>query len=167
MPLKIADIISGKKSSKLKQLRYDEMYLDICTRISKMSFAKRAQVGALLVKDNNIISMGWNGTPIGFENDCEFRVDDFDEDALITKPEVLHAESNCITKVAKSTQSSIDSTMYITISPCMDCAKLIAQSGISRVVFKKFYRDKKSLDFLTKCGIIIDNYDFESKKAFR
>lgn len=121
-----------------------------------MSHAVRAQVGAILVKDNNIISMGWNGTPSGFDNECEIRLDEFDERSLITKPEVLHAETNCITKVARSSQSSHGSTMYITISPCMECAKLIAQSGVQRVVYKKFYKDKKSLDFLRKFGIIVD-----------
>jgi dCMP deaminase len=124
-----------------------------------MSHATRAQVGAILVKDNNIISMGWNGTPSGFDNNCEITLDD---NTLVTKPEVLHAESNCITKVARSSQSSENSTMYITISPCMECAKLIAQSGVSRVVYKNFYRDKKSLDFLVKYGIIVDKYDSES-----
>lgn len=124
-----------------------------------MSHATRAQVGAILVKDNNIISMGWNGMPSGFDNNCEITLDD---NTLVTKPEVLHAESNCITKVARSSQSSENSTMYITISPCMECAKLIAQSGVSRVVYKNFYRDKKSLDFLVKYGIIVDKYDSES-----
>lgn len=139
-----------------KQLRYDLMYLDICERISLMSHAIRQKVGAILVKDNNIISMGWNGTPAGFDNECEIRLNEMDESSLITKPEVLHAESNCLTKVARSSQSSEESTMYITISPCMECAKLIAQSGIKRIVYKKFYRDQKSLDFLSKFGIIID-----------
>jgi len=134
------------------------MYLDICSRIAQMSHAKRAKVGALLVKDNNIISMGWNGAPSGFDNECEITNVD---GGLMTKPEVLHAESNCITKVAQSTQSSLNSTMYITISPCMDCAKLIAQSGVKRVVYKNFYRDKKSLDFLRRCGIIIENHEFK------
>lgn len=134
------------------------MYLDICSRIAQMSHAKRAKVGALLVKDNNIISMGWNGTPSGFDNECEITNVD---GGLMTKPEVLHAESNCITKVAQSTQSSLNSTMYITISPCIDCAKLIAQSGVKRVVYKNFYKDKKSLDFLRRCGIIIENYEFK------
>lgn len=124
-----------------------------------MSHATRAQVGAILVKDNNIISMGWNGMPSGFDNNCEITLDD---NTLVTKPEVLHAESNCITKVARSSQSSENSTMYITISPCMECAKLIAQSGVSRVVYKNFYRNKKSLDFLVKYGIIVDKYDSES-----
>ena len=96
------------------------MYLDICDRIAKMSFAKRAQVGALLVKDNNIIGMGWNGMPSGFDNNCEFQKPNCSFDNKITRPEVLHAESNCISKVAKSNQSSLDSTMYVTISPCMD-----------------------------------------------
>lgn len=134
------------------------MYLDICSRIAQMSHAKRAKVGALLVKDNNIISMGWNGTPSGFDNECEITNVD---GGLMTKTEVLHAESNCITKVAQSTQSSLNSTMYITISPCIDCAKLIAQSGVKRVVYKNFYKDKKSLDFLRRCGIIIENYEFK------
>jgi len=138
------------------------MYLDICERISLMSHAVRAKVGAILVKDNNVISMGWNGTPAGFDNECEIRLDEMDEFALITKPEVLHAESNCLTKVARSSQSSEGSTMYITISPCMECAKLIAQSGITRVVYKNFYRDKKSLDFLSEFGIIVEKYDSES-----
>lgn len=127
-----------------------------------MSHAVRAKVGAILVKDNNVISMGWNGTPAGFDNECEIRLDEMDEFALITKPEVLHAESNCLTKVARSSQSSEGSTMYITISPCMECAKLIAQSGITRVVYKNFYRDKKSLDFLSEFGIIVEKYDSES-----
>lgn len=140
-----------------KQLKYDLMYLDICERISHMSYAIRAKVGAILVKDDNIISMGWNGTPSGFDNECEIQLDEFNPDSLMTKPEVLHAESNCLTKVARSSQSSEGSTMYITISPCMDCSKLIAQSGIKRVVFKKFYRDQKSLDFLSRFGIIVDS----------
>ena len=89
----------------------------------------------------------------------EIRLDEMDESALITKPEVLHAESNCLTKVARSSQSSEGSTMYITISPCMECAKLIAQSGITRVVYKNFYRDKKSLDFLSEFGILVEKYD--------
>ena len=138
------------------------MYLDICERIALMSYAKRAKVGAILVKDNNIISMGWNGTPAGFDNRCEIRLDEMDESALLTKAEVLHAESNCLTKVARSSQSSESSTMYITISPCMECAKLIAQSGISRIVYKNFYRDKKSLDFLSKFGILVEKYDSKS-----
>jgi len=148
-----------------KLLKYDLMYLDICDRIAKMSFAKRAQVGALLVKDDNIIGMGWNGMPSGFDNNCEFQKPSCSFDNKITRPEVLHAESNCISKVAKSNQSSLDSTMYVTISPCMDCAKMIAQSGIKRLVYKKFYRDQKSLDFLSKYGIILVNHEFESKKT--
>tara|TARA_X000001036_G_scaffold437672_1_gene483554 strand:- start:3063 stop:3566 length:504 start_codon:yes stop_codon:yes gene_type:complete len=167
MPLKIAGITFGKnRVSKEKIFRYDRMYLDVCRRVAQMSFARRAQVGAILVKDDNIISMGWNGTPSGFSNNCETPVDEHDPLILSTKEEVLHAESNCISKVARSNQSSLGATMYITISPCMDCSKLIVQAGISRVVYEKFYRDQKSLDFLSKCGIIIDNYDIESKKAF-
>ena len=133
------------------------MYLDICERISLMSFATRAKVGAILVKDDNIIAMGWNGTPKGFDNQCEHNPNPSLSHKLVTKPEVLHAESNCISKVARSTQSSLGATMYITISPCIECAKLIVQSGIVKVVYKSFYRDKKSLDFLKRCGIIVFN----------
>jgi dCMP deaminase len=140
-----------------KQARYDQMYLDICERISHMSFAVRAKVGAILVKDDNIISMGWNGMPSGFNNNCEYQKPNCSFGNIITKPEALHAESNCISKVAKSSNSSLGATMYITMSPCMDCAKLIVQSGVSRVVYKKFYRDKKVLDFLLECGIIIES----------
>lgn len=120
-------------------------YIQICDIIAKESKANRYKVGAILVKDGNIISMGYNGTPNGFDNCCE------DEDGN-TKAEVLHAESNAITKCAKSTKSSENSILYCTLSPCVECAKLIIQSGIKEVYFKEFYRDTKGLILLSKAN---------------
>ena len=115
---------------------------------AKNSYCKRRQVGALIVKDRMIISDGYNGTPSGFENECE------DEDGQ-SKPYVLHAEANAITKVAKSNNSSEGATLYITASPCLDCAKLIIQSGIKRIVYADEYRMTEGLDLLNKAGIEI------------
>ena len=116
------------------QNQLDATYLKMAEVWSSLSKAKRKKVGCLIVKDGAIISDGYNGTPRGFDNNCEIMVDEHDPSALITKPEVLHAESNAVTKLAKSTQSSDGATMYITISPCVECAKLIIQSGIKRVI---------------------------------
>jgi len=116
---------------------------------SKLSYCKRRQVGALIVKDKMIVSDGYNGTPSGFENFCE------DEDGY-TKWYVLHAEANAIAKVSGSTQSTKGATLYITLSPCKECSKLIFQSGISRVVYSKKYKDQTGIDFLVKSGINVD-----------
>ena len=116
---------------------------------SKLSYCKRRQVGSLIVKDKMIISDGYNGTPSGFENFCE------DEDGY-TKWYVLHAEANAIAKVSGSTQSTKGATLYITLSPCKECSKLIFQSGISRVVYSKKYKDQSGIDFLVKSGINVD-----------
>ena len=129
-----------------KQLKYDKAYLRIAQEWGKLSYCKRKQVGALIVKERMIISDGYNGTPTGFENDCE------DEDGY-TKWYVLHAEANAILKVAASTQSCQGATLYITLSPCKECSKLIHQAGIVRVVFSKAYRDDSGLQFLKKAGI--------------
>ena len=119
---------------------------------SKLSYCKRKQVGALIVKNNMIISDGYNGTPSGFENICE------DENEL-TKWYVLHAEANAILKVARSTQSCEGATLYLTLSPCKECSKLIFQSGIKKVVFKKLYKDQEGLKFLLKAGVEILQID--------
>ena len=119
---------------------------------AKNSYCKRRQVGALIVKDRMIISDGYNGTPVGFENVCE------DENG-ITKPYVLHAEANAITKVAKSNNSSNGATLYITDSPCMECAKLIIQAGIIRVVYSNKYRITEGLDLLERAGISVEQLD--------
>lgn len=132
--------------SEQKQLKYDIAYLRMAQEWGKLSYCKRKQVGALIVKDRMIISDGYNGTPTGFENNCE------DEEGY-TKWYVLHAEANAILKVASSTQSSKGSTLYITLSPCKECSKLIHQAGIVRVVYSKTYREDSGLQFLTKAGI--------------
>ena len=132
-----------------KQLRYDKAYLKMATEWAKLSHCKRRQVGALIVKDKMIISDGYNGTPTGFENCCE-------DDEGYTKWYVLHAEANAILKVASSTQSTRGSTLYVTLSPCTDCSKLIFQSGIVRVVYITEYKDRTGLDFLVKSGVKVE-----------
>jgi dCMP deaminase len=122
-----------------------KVYMNIAYEISKMSYANRLKVGAILVKDNSIISFGYNGMPYGFNNICE--TDD------ITNPEVLHAESNAITKICKSTQSSENASLYITTSPCFDCAKLIIQAGIKNVYYNNTYRNIDGIDLLKKANI--------------
>ena len=132
-----------------KQLRYDKAYLKMAMEWAKLSHCKRRQVGALIVKDKMIISDGYNGTPTGFEN-C------YEDDEGYTKWYVLHAEANAILKVASSTQSTRGSTLYVTLSPCTDCSKLIFQSGIVRVVYITEYKDRAGLDFLVKSGVKVE-----------
>ena len=129
-----------------KQEKYDRAYLRMAAEWGRLSYCKRKQVGAIIVKDRMIISDGYNGTPTGFENHCE------DEEGY-TKWYVLHAEANAISKVASSTQSCEGATLYITLSPCRECSKLIHQSGIKRVVYQKAYKDASGLDFLKKAGV--------------
>jgi dCMP deaminase len=138
--------------SKKKQLKYDKAYLRIAEEWGKLSYCKRKQVGALIVKDKMIISDGYNGTPSGFENFCE-------DDAGYTKWYVLHAEANAILKVARSTQSCQGATLYITMSPCKECSKLIHQAGIIKVVYAKAYKDDSGLKFLEKAGIELELID--------
>ena len=135
-----------------KQNKYDKAYLRIASEWSKLSYCKRKQVGAIIVRDRMIISDGYNGTPSGFENCCE-------DDEGLTQWYVLHAEANAILKVAKSTQTCENSTLYITLSPCKECSKLIHQSGIKRVVYQKGYRDTSGIDFLSKAGITVEQID--------
>lgn len=129
-----------------KQIKYDKAYLRIANEWGQLSYCQRKKVGAIIVKDKMIISDGYNGTPTGFDNCCE------DSDGQ-TKWDVLHAEANAILKVARSTQSCEGATLYITLSPCKDCSKLIHQSGIKRVVYTKGYRDDSGSIFLIKAGI--------------
>ncbi len=135
-----------------KQRRYDIAYLKMAKEWAKLSHCKRKQVGALIVKDKMIISDGYNGTPTGFENICEDEHDD-------TKWYVLHAEANAILKVASSTQSCKGATLYITMSPCKECSKLIHQSGIKRLVYVNAYKDDTGLRFLKKAGIELVHID--------
>jgi dCMP deaminase len=130
-----------------KQLKYDRAYMRMAFEWAKLSYCERKQVGALIVKDRMIISDGFNGTPTGFENCCEEQGN--------TKWYVLHAEANAILKVAGSTQSCKNATLYITLSPCRECSKLIHQSGIKRVVYANEYKDTSGVQFLEKAGVEI------------
>lgn len=129
--------------------KFDKRYLQMAGVWAQNSYCKRRQVGALIVKDKMIISDGYNGTPSGFENQCE------DENG-VTKVYVLHAEANAITKVAKSGNSSEGATLYVTASPCVECAKLIIQSGIRRVVYRDAYRITDGIDLLRRAGIEVE-----------
>jgi len=136
-----------------KKEELDCTYMNMAAELSKLSHALRKKVGCLIVKDTQIISEGYNGTPSGFDNACEY-IDHVDE--MYTKPEVLHAESNAITKIARSTNSSSGSTLYVTLAPCFECSKLIIQAGIKRVVYKDSY-SKNGLDLLLKAGVKVEN----------
>lgn len=136
-----------------KQSILDRRYLRMAGIWSENSYCKRRQVGALIVRDNMIISDGYNGTPSGFPNVCE--------ENNVTFPYVLHAEANAITKVARSNNSSDGATLYVTASPCMECSKLIIQSGIKRVVFSDLYRIQDGLDFLRRAGIEVVHMPLE------
>ena len=134
--------------NKNKQLLLDKRYMRMALIWSENSYCKRRQVGAILVKDKMIISDGYNGTPSGFENICE-------DENNVTKPYVLHAEANAITKVARSNNSSEGATLYVTSSPCIECAKLIIQSGITRVVYANSYRLSDGIELLNRAAIEI------------
>ena len=129
--------------------KFIDAYMDVAERFSKLSTAKRLQVGAIVVKDDRIISIGYNGMPSGWTNECE-------DDEYKTKPEVIHAEANAIAKLAKSSESGKDSTMFLTHAPCIDCAKQIYTAGIKNVYFRFNYRNTDGLTFLEKCGIILN-----------
>ena len=135
-----------------KEKKFDRSYLEMAAVWAKNSYCQRRQVGAILVKDRMIISDGYNGTPSGFENVCE------DENGA-TKPYVLHAEANAITKVAKSSNSSLGATLYVTASPCVECAKLIIQAGITRVVYSEEYRITDGVDLLRRAGIQVEKFE--------
>ena len=135
-----------------KDKKFDRSYLEMAAVWAKNSYCARRQVGAILVKDRMIISDGYNGTPSGFENVCE-------DESGVTKPYVLHAEANAITKVAKSGNSSEGATLYISDSPCLECAKLIIQSGIARVVYSREYRIADGADLLRRAGIRVEKIE--------
>ena len=139
----------------IKQQKIDERYLRMARIWAENSYCKRRQVGALIVKDKMVISDGYNGTPSGFENICE------DENGH-TKPYVLHAEANAITKVAASSNNSKEATIYITSSPCIECAKLIIQAGIKRVVFSEKYHTEEGINLLKRAGITVDFIDMQT-----
>lgn len=139
-----------------KQLALDKRYLRMATIWAENSYCRRRQVGAIIVKDKMIISDGFNGTPSGFENVCEDEND-------TTKPYVLHAEANAITKVARSSNSSDGATLYVTTSPCIECSKLIIQAGIKRVVFNELYRMHDGINLLKRAGVKCVQIDLNNK----
>ena len=127
--------------------KFIDAYMDVAERFAQLSSAKRLNVGAIVVKDDRIISIGYNGMPSGWDNVCEHEGK--------TKPEVIHAESNAISKLARGTESGLRASMFVTHQPCIDCAKLIYQSGIATVYYKNDYRSTQGLDFLNKSGVEI------------
>ncbi|WP_299320753.1 dCMP deaminase family protein [uncultured Porphyromonas sp.] len=148
--------VSSTKEQEDKQLALDRRYLRMAKIWAENSYCERRKVGALIVKDKSIISDGYNGTPVGFENVCE-------DEAGLTKHYVLHAEANAITKLASSTQSSIGATVYVTDAPCIECAKLIIQSHIVRVVYSIEYRLRDGIDLLERAGIQVDYIPLEDE----
>lgn len=149
-----------------KELKYHNLYLDLAERISEMSYARRLKVGAIIVKDNNILAYGFNGTPSGMDNDCENHVYteylgvDGTMEHYETKPEVIHAEMNCILKAAKNGHSIDKSTLYLTHGCCLLCAKHILQVGIKHVVYRSDYRSTEGVDFLLENGIDVTQLQF-------
>ena len=151
-------LIRLHKENKLKLNKYDEKYIEIAEKISELSHANKKKVGCILVKNGVIISDGYNGTPTGYENECE----DCDGN---TKWYTLHSEANAITKLVRTGGISAEnSTLYTTLSPCKECAKLILQSGISTVIYKEQYRDTTGIDFLNKSGIKIFKFVKSNEK---
>jgi dCMP deaminase len=139
--------------------KFVDAYMDVAERFAELSSARRLHVGAIVVKDDRIISIGYNGMPSGWDNNCEIETTSNNGNViqieLKSKPEVLHAETNAIAKLAKSTESGANATMFITHSPCLDCAKLIFQSGISSVFYRDSYRSEAGIQFLTKSGVTV------------
>jgi len=153
--------------------RLIDAYMKTAETFAELSYARRLHVGAIVVKDDRIISIGYNGMPAGWDNNCEDEIGhvlDVDENVveirLKTKPEVLHAETNAIAKLAKSNESGMGATMFITHAPCLDCAKLIYQSGISSVLYRDAYRDTSGVTFLEKSGIEVTQVKKGSKSPF-
>jgi dCMP deaminase len=147
--------------------KFQKLYNNIAHEVAKMSHARRLQVGAVIVKDDRVISMGYNGMPAGWENNCESEETEFNlvtktrtgTGKLTTRPEVLHAESNAIAKLAKSNDSGLGADLFITHAPCMECSKLIFQSGISRVYYSSDYRDDSGIKFLKQSGVEVVKHD--------
>ena len=146
--------------------KFIDAFMDVAKRFAQLSSAKRLQVGAIVVKDDRIISIGYNGMPAGWDNNCEEEkvvavidgVPQREIKELVTKPQVIHAEANAIAKLAKSSESGKDSTMFLTHAPCMDCAKQIYTAGIKKVYFGESYRDNQGVVFLQQCGVEVDKY---------
>ena len=137
--------------------KFRDVYMRVAESFAELSSARRLHVGAIIVKDDRIISIGYNGMPSGWDNNCENEYTDFTRvKLLVSKPEVLHAETNAIAKLAKSTESGLDSTLFVTHSPCLDCAKLVYQSGINTVYYRNSYRNDDGIHFLEKAGVHVE-----------
>ena len=141
--------------------KFKHAYVDVAERFSQLSHSQKLKVGAIIVKDNRIISIGYNGMPTGWDNECEDVIGQDDVGALITKskPEVLHAETNAIAKLAGSNESGKDATLFVTHQPCLDCAKIIYQTGIKEVYYDHTYRSVEGIKFLEKCNIKVKKVD--------
>ena len=143
--------------------KFVNAYMDVAERFAELSSARRLHVGAIVVKDDRIISIGYNGMPAGWDNNCEYEVvveAEIGEDIILkTKPEVLHAEANAIAKVARSPESAENSVIFVTHAPCIECAKLIYQSGIKQVFYRDNYRSEAGIDFLKQAGITINKVE--------
>jgi dCMP deaminase len=138
--------------------KFISAYIDIAKRFSKLSTARRLQVGAIIVKDNRIISIGYNGTPSGWDNECEdVVIDENGVETLITKPETIHAEANAIAKLARSSDSGEGSVMFLTHSPCQECAKQIFAAGIKKVFYSENYRDESGINFLKRAHVEVQH----------
>lgn len=145
-----------------------EAYMKTAETFADLSHAQRLHVGAIIVKDDRIISIGYNGMPAGWDNNCEYEIyeengDDEPVVILKTRPEVLHAETNAIAKLAKSTESGLNASIFITHSPCLDCAKLIYQSGINSVYYRNAYRSEDGVQFLKQSGVKVEQLERDSK----
>ena len=146
--------------------KFIDAYMDVAERFAQLSSATRLQVGAIVVKDDRIVSIGYNGMPSGWDNCCEdvVREDEVGFQVTKTKAEVLHAETNAIAKLAKSGESGLGATMFVTHAPCIDCAKLVYQSGIATVYYKNKYRSTQGLEFLDKSGVeVIHHHTLEEQ----
>lgn len=140
--------------------KFKQAYMATAKIFAELSHARRLHVGAIIVKDDRIISIGYNGMPAGWDNNCEHEIhQSVNQIDLVTKPEVLHAETNAIAKLARSSDSGLDADIFITHAPCLDCAKLIYQSGIGRVFFGEAYRDTSGIDFLKNSNIQVEQID--------
>jgi dCMP deaminase len=150
------------------KLKLKEAYMKTAETFADLSHAQRLHVGAIIVKDDRIISIGYNGMPAGWDNNCEYEIyeengDDEPVVILKTRPEVLHAETNAIAKLAKSTESGLNASIFITHSPCLDCAKLIYQSGINSVYYRNAYRSEDGVQFLKQSGVKVEQLERDSK----
>ena len=141
--------------------KFIDAHMKVAEVYAQLSYAQRLKVGAIVVKDNRVISIGYNGTPAGWDNECEQIVCDYRDDETVhyapkTKPEVIHAEANAIAKLARNHESGLDADMFITHSPCIECAKIIYTAGIKKVFFKNQYRDSAGVEFLKKCNVEVE-----------